>query len=152
METLNVDREFTRRFFFSSRRRHTRLQGDWSSDVCSSDLARVPHVAERLRETRWVVARILRSGVLHQARKVERVSPRSLLSLRLRWRPSRTNSTAAAIAAGFPVAPTFATAPFIPGICRACFTYSWLERVGETCIVAPRWNAARSESNSTSEN
>src|SRR3989454_4550256 len=26
-------------FFFSSRRRHTRLQGDWSSDVCSSDLS-----------------------------------------------------------------------------------------------------------------
>src|SRR5205807_7700318 len=24
--------------FFSSRRRHTRLQGDWSSDVCYSDL------------------------------------------------------------------------------------------------------------------
>src|SRR5688500_20269354 len=24
--------------FFSSRRRHTILQGDWSSDVCSSDL------------------------------------------------------------------------------------------------------------------
>src|SRR5205807_4791564 len=28
-------------FFFSSRRRHTSLQGDWSSDVCSSDLGRV---------------------------------------------------------------------------------------------------------------
>src|SRR5205807_3050009 len=28
-------------FFFSSRRRHTRLQGDWSSDVCSSDLGRL---------------------------------------------------------------------------------------------------------------
>src|SRR5256885_16672646 len=27
-------------FFFSSRRRHTRLQGDWSSDVCSSDLCK----------------------------------------------------------------------------------------------------------------
>src|SRR5437762_189849 len=27
-------------FFFSSRRRHTRYIGDWSSDVCSSDLAR----------------------------------------------------------------------------------------------------------------
>ena len=26
-------------FFFSSRRRHTRLRRDWSSDVCSSDLA-----------------------------------------------------------------------------------------------------------------
>src|SRR5437762_5364994 len=27
-------------FFFSSRRRHTRYIGDWSSDVCSSDLSR----------------------------------------------------------------------------------------------------------------
>src|SRR5690348_17821532 len=30
-------------FFFSSRRRHTRWTGDWSSDVCSSDL---PDLAE----------------------------------------------------------------------------------------------------------
>src|SRR5256886_9884986 len=28
-------------FFFSSRRRHTRFDCDWSSDVCSSDLASV---------------------------------------------------------------------------------------------------------------
>src|SRR3989454_5581429 len=28
--------------FFTSRRRHTRLQGDWSSDVCSSDLLPAP--------------------------------------------------------------------------------------------------------------
>src|SRR2546430_1659323 len=28
-----------RGFFFSSRRRHTRFDCDWSSDVCSSDLA-----------------------------------------------------------------------------------------------------------------
>src|SRR5207248_5756232 len=28
-------------FFFSSRRRHTRSYGDWSSDVCSSDLVAV---------------------------------------------------------------------------------------------------------------
>src|SRR5256886_5944293 len=27
-------------FFFSSRRRHTRFDCDWSSDVCSSDLFR----------------------------------------------------------------------------------------------------------------
>src|SRR6266566_9774431 len=33
-------------FFFSSRRRHTRLQGDWSSDVCSSDLASSPAVRD----------------------------------------------------------------------------------------------------------
>src|SRR5207248_6447732 len=38
--------------FFSSRRRHTRSYGDWSSDVCSSDLERqapdVEEVAERV--------------------------------------------------------------------------------------------------------
>ena len=34
----NKGREVIFNFFFSSRRRHTRLQGDWSSDVCSSDL------------------------------------------------------------------------------------------------------------------
>src|SRR5207237_4703914 len=28
-------------FFFSSRRRHTRFKCDWSSDVCSSDLAAI---------------------------------------------------------------------------------------------------------------
>src|SRR5258707_1749335 len=34
-------------FFFSSRRRHTRYWRDWSSDVCSSDLAYPAHAAER---------------------------------------------------------------------------------------------------------
>src|SRR5690242_20980338 len=34
-------------FFFSSRRRHTRLTCDWSSDVCSSDLM----VEESLKKT-----------------------------------------------------------------------------------------------------
>src|SRR5205807_5294149 len=33
-------------FFFSSRRRHTRLQGDWSSDVCSSDLTERKLIAD----------------------------------------------------------------------------------------------------------
>src|SRR5437762_13005474 len=32
-------------FFFSSRRRHTRYIGDWSSDVCSSDLVPVTDLA-----------------------------------------------------------------------------------------------------------
>src|SRR5687768_18394238 len=31
------------RFFFSSRRRHTRCSRDWSSDVCSSDLKAGAH-------------------------------------------------------------------------------------------------------------
>src|SRR5438093_9424952 len=36
-------------FFFSSRRRHTRLVSDWSSDVCSSDLARLVRGADHRR-------------------------------------------------------------------------------------------------------
>src|SRR5699024_2338381 len=35
------------RFFFSSRRRHTRSKRDWSSDVCSSDLGRARGAAAR---------------------------------------------------------------------------------------------------------
>src|SRR2546430_8335659 len=41
-------------FFFSSRRRHTRFDCDWSSDVCSSDLAallaHIFDVAKKLAE------------------------------------------------------------------------------------------------------
>src|SRR2546427_8007326 len=38
-------------FFFSSRRRHTRFDCDWSSDVCSSDLeARLMLRSTALRE------------------------------------------------------------------------------------------------------
>src|SRR2546426_6039746 len=37
-------------FFFSSRRRHTRLQGDWSSGVCSSDLHSLEDVLVRMRK------------------------------------------------------------------------------------------------------
>src|SRR5688500_2335251 len=36
-------------FFLSSRRRHTRLQGDWSSDVCSSDLIDFKRPWKRLK-------------------------------------------------------------------------------------------------------
>src|SRR5256885_6702937 len=66
-------------FFFSSRRRHTRLQGDWSSDVCSSDLSdrlllflgfRQRHVAvcaEVLRVPLLVQSqRLIEGRVLHQ--------------------------------------------------------------------------------------
>src|SRR5438876_8972858 len=37
------------RFFFSSRRRHTRWTGDWSSDVCSSDLDGATEIPTALR-------------------------------------------------------------------------------------------------------
>src|SRR5437867_11515172 len=42
-------------FFFSSRRRHTRSYGDWSSDVCSSDLRRERETGDR--RGRWCGAR-----------------------------------------------------------------------------------------------
>src|SRR5207248_6637692 len=39
-------------FFFSSRRRHTRSYGDWSSDVCSSDLVAYDRAGKRLGSTK----------------------------------------------------------------------------------------------------
>src|SRR5437870_7885751 len=36
-------------FFFSSRRRHTRRPRDWSSDVCSSDLAQMDSAVRGIR-------------------------------------------------------------------------------------------------------
>src|SRR6266481_8239424 len=51
-------------FFFSSRRRHTRWNCDWSSDVCSSDL--------RLTESFYVLAnaRHLSSDSVSLAREI----------------------------------------------------------------------------------
>src|SRR5256885_6990846 len=48
-------------FFFSSRRRHTRLQGDWSSDVCSSDLKFVSPLAS-IRPFTWLKLRQCLAG------------------------------------------------------------------------------------------
>src|SRR6202022_2552066 len=39
--------------FFSTRRRHTRSLGDWSSDVCSSDLRPTHAVQRELRAAKW---------------------------------------------------------------------------------------------------
>src|SRR5947199_6539116 len=39
LEVISFTIKEVRDFFFSSRRRHTRCLSDWSSDVCSSDLA-----------------------------------------------------------------------------------------------------------------
>src|ERR1019366_10813107 len=50
-------------FFFSSRRRHTRLVSDWSSDVCSSDLG-VQHGPDALSRE---AVRARRSGLSRSA-------------------------------------------------------------------------------------
>src|SRR5256886_16025018 len=64
-------------FFFSSRRRHTRFDCDWSSDVCSSDLvAQEKKVArgQRLRVDTTVVERNIHyptdSGLLGDGARV----------------------------------------------------------------------------------
>src|SRR5437762_4610043 len=45
-------------FFFSSRRRHTRYIGDWSSDVCSSDLAQSGSQQRRESAAQKVIFRV----------------------------------------------------------------------------------------------
>src|SRR5256886_9018510 len=48
-------------FFFSSRRRHTRFDCDWSSDVCSSDLSGLDGPSESVSAGRpavWPTARL----------------------------------------------------------------------------------------------
>src|SRR6478735_11866632 len=67
-------------FFFSSRRRHTRLQGDWSSDVCSSDLRR----RRRLRPGQGSCSRRCTCGSTRTARSEER---RVGKECRSRWSP-----------------------------------------------------------------
>src|SRR6266487_5605027 len=57
-------------FFFSSRRRHTRWTGDWSSDVCSSDLMLVeagivltPHEREQIEIADFGLGRLDEIGL-----------------------------------------------------------------------------------------
>src|SRR5215213_3220792 len=50
-------------FFFSSRRRHTRLVSDWSSDVCSSDLSAARPSRAGSRGSRWRRAETGRPGL-----------------------------------------------------------------------------------------
>src|SRR5256885_4669219 len=94
-------------FFFSSRRRHTRLQGDWSSDVCSSDLAQhhfdfvkrhTSFVGDKLGEDRVrASANVLRAACdtrapiiakLHTSLRRERSEERRVgKECRSRWSP-----------------------------------------------------------------
>src|SRR5699024_6452445 len=62
--------------FFSSRRRHTRSKRDWSSDVCSSDLAykyyyhthgrlRKHHLHIKTRDRIWIMKHFLSPRIDH---------------------------------------------------------------------------------------
>src|SRR6266496_5336275 len=58
-------------FFFSSRRRHTRSLRDWSSDVCSSDLALLAAVLGSLSRAVYTYVRSAWEG---QDRKSTRLN------------------------------------------------------------------------------
>src|SRR5205814_4677288 len=57
-----------RLFFFSSRRRHTRCLSDWSSDVCSSDLAVLRPENEKSSDSR--LRRLMGSSNRSEERRV----------------------------------------------------------------------------------
>src|SRR6266568_7871058 len=112
-------------FFFSSRRRHTRWNCDWSSDVCSSDLAQIdvsrPLIVadgERLPFADRSVAYAIALHVLEHA-----TDPRAFAEELARVAP-----------AGFAQVPTR----------EAELTFGWpyhpwlIDRDGDTLIFVPR--------------
>src|SRR2546421_4569536 len=94
-----VARSMTSVFFFSSRRRHTRSDRDWSSDVCSSDLggqtddgmAATNQAAGELREAgieAMTIARFALDGARLPAGAVVRSEERRVgKECRSRWSP-----------------------------------------------------------------
>src|SRR2546430_5937989 len=60
------------RFFFSSRRRHTRFDCDWSSDVCSSDLGieQLAYLLELAFDRSFAFRFVLAAGFGFGARRV----------------------------------------------------------------------------------
>src|SRR5207249_12185897 len=60
--------------FFSSRRRHTRSKRDWSSDVCSSDLAQSRTRRTALRAPRDVLLPTLPRANRRSGRRASAVS------------------------------------------------------------------------------
>src|SRR5690348_18087853 len=74
-------------FFFSSRRRHTRWTGDWSSDVCSSDLQGNGPTLLECKTVRWERHSAISSGKYQneeEATKWKRVDPIPRLEKALR--------------------------------------------------------------------
>src|SRR6266487_5397601 len=62
-------------FFFSSRRRHTRWTGDWSSDVCSSDLAGKVRYVGASNYSAWRLARALWASDVGEWARYESLQP-----------------------------------------------------------------------------
>src|SRR5256886_9075720 len=79
-------------FFFSSRRRHTRFDCDWSSDVCSSDLNRylLDHMA-KLGRGAVAYLGLNDDGAVVMDDFIERISHAALTDLRVDWEIGRAS-------------------------------------------------------------
>src|SRR2546430_8544556 len=101
-------------FFFSSRRRHTRFDCDWSSDVCSSDLGHLStshSLRERKLEDRTVDRRpeilqglrLVRCGAdLRSEEHTSELQSQSNLVCRLLLEKNTNNATLTPVAAPVP--------------------------------------------------
>src|SRR6266568_6161944 len=92
-------------FFFSSRRRHTRWNCDWSSDVCSSDLAwrRLDDVPADEGARLWlygVARRVLANHHRGQRRKSE-LAERLRLDLAVTYQEPEYTGQLVGLAAAF---------------------------------------------------
>src|SRR5256885_10443627 len=83
---MRETRGHMRFFFFSSRRRHTRLQGDWSSDVCSSDLVLESNGSTSMASTCGSTLALMDAGVPIKA-------PVSGIAMGLDRKSTRLNSS-----------------------------------------------------------
>src|SRR5712664_3172262 len=92
-------------FFFSSRRRHTRSDRDWSSDVCSSDLVSGVTIS-------WSV--LTGGGSVNAASSVTNASGIASIDWTLGTRRTATDSVQTAQATGV-AAPVQFTAFAVPG-------------------------------------
>src|SRR5258706_849643 len=114
-------------FFFASRRRHTRLVSDWSSDVCSSDLDR--HVRRRTHDgaimgtTAYVPVAVRKAPADEQVRADERFTPPPDSALRVRIDRERALSRrrlgVPTRCRGSGMPPSFAHAPHALRACSA---------------------------------
>src|SRR5690625_7325618 len=73
-------------FFFSSRRRHTRWPRDWSSDVCSSDLAEIGIAFAMLVVAMLIALRLSKASQLARELSWRSEERRVGKECRSRWR------------------------------------------------------------------
>src|SRR5690606_40329205 len=79
-------------FFFSSRRRHTRFSRDWSSDVCSSDLAKLfCHLPDVLHDVQKGLSPFHHENIAQNVTQKADISAKRMIFLRIHRHGSLTH-------------------------------------------------------------